>query len=116
MTGFIKINETSFQQEVQILTHPVLVEFGAPWCSPCHDLEPILAAPLGEREWAGKVRLIKINADQCPDPFPRFSVMSMPTLIFFSEGKRTVKMTGLQTSANLTRKINSYLSGSPAQV
>ena len=108
MTSFFEITEDTFQQEVLSSVEPVLLEFGAPWCVPCRNLEPILTQ-LSSGVWAGKVRLLKVNVDECPGLVNRFSVMTVPTLILFVSGQPVERLTGLQTAAKITQKLDPYI-------
>ncbi len=81
---------------------------GAPWCVPCRNLEPILTQ-LSSGVWAGKVRLLKVNVDECPGLVNRFSVMTVPTLILFVSGQPVERLTGLQTAAKITQKMDPYI-------
>lgn len=108
MTDFLEISENAFQQEVLSSVQPVLLELGAPWCVPCRSLEPILAQ-LGSGIWAGKVRLLKVNVDECPGLVNRLSVMTVPTLILFTGGQPVERLTGLQTAAKIIQKMDPYI-------
>lgn len=114
MTTFSTISESTFP-EVLSSVQPVLVEFGAPWCVPCRNLEPILEQ-LGSGALAGKLKLTKANVDECPGLVNRFSIMTVPTLILFINGRPVEKMTGLQTAEKILQKFEPHLPTSARQV
>jgi thioredoxin 1 len=75
------ITESTFQQEVIESEQPVLVDFWAEWCGPCHAVAPILDQIAQER--ADQLRLVKVNIDEEPELARRFGIMSIPTMILF---------------------------------
>lgn len=72
----------------------VLVDFGAPWCPPCRRLEPILEEL--DRQLAGKLPILQVNVDECPESAAAYGVMSMPTVIIFKDGQPVRKLVGLR--------------------
>lgn len=113
MSEFIQITEDNFDQQVLASKQPVLLEFGAPWCSPCHRLEPLLIQ-LASEEWNGKVRLAKANVDDCPNLVVRHSVMSVPALFLYIGGQPMQQMTGFQPRGKIIEKFDPFLSNQPA--
>jgi len=69
-----------------------LVDFWAPWCGPCKRVAPILEELAGQ--YAGKVRIYKMDVDQNQGIPARFGVMSIPTIVFFQDGKEVDRMVG----------------------
>lgn len=108
MSEFVSINEQNFQHEVLESDLPVLLEFGAVWCAPCKRLEPILLQ-LG-KEWAGKVRIAKLDVDESVDLTMQFQIMSVPTLLLFVNGRAHERITGLQQRDRLVEKFGPHLS------
>ncbi|MCZ2128007.1 MAG: thioredoxin [Anaerolineales bacterium] len=86
------ITEQEFQEEVVNSQIPVLVDFTAGWCQPCKMLAPIVE-DLAE-QWKGKVKVLKVDVDQNQGAAMQYSVMSIPTLIFFKGGEVKERMTG----------------------
>jgi thioredoxin 1 len=78
------ITESTFQQQVLESEQPVLVDFWAEWCGPCHAVAPILDQIAEER--ADQLRLVKVNIDEEPELAQRYGIMSIPTMILF-EGR-----------------------------
>ncbi len=82
----------NFEDEVINAEGPVVVDFFATWCSPCASLAPVVES-LAE-EYDGKVKIGKLDVDENPDIAERYSVMSIPTLIFYKDGKAVNKTVG----------------------
>lgn len=107
MTDFVRITPQNFQQEVLQSSLPVLLEFGAAWCGPCKRLEPILQQ-LGDA-WQGRMRIAKLDVDECSDLAVQFQVMSVPTVLLFVGGQPAQRVHGLQTRERLVEKFSPYL-------
>ena len=86
------LTKENFEEEVIQCDLPVLVDFYADWCSPCMALAPILEE-IAE-EYAGKVKVCKVNIDKQMELAIRFRVLSIPTLIFFKNGEITQRLMG----------------------
>lgn len=85
-------DSASFPEVVESATIPVLLDLWAPWCGPCRIVSPTLEQLA--REYAGRVKLVKVNVDQAPDLAQRFSVQGIPTLLILSRGQVLVRQTG----------------------
>lgn len=81
----VKVTDTTFQEEVLESDIPVLIDFWAEWCGPCRMVAPTLEKLAGE--YAGKVKIAKVNVDENPQLAGAFRIMSIPTLMFVKEGK-----------------------------
>ena len=99
------LTSETFDKEVTESSLPVLVDFYADWCGPCKAMSPVVEQLAAEYE--GKVKVCKINVDDSQDIAARFGVMSIPTFIFFKDGKAAGKMVGMQGRGNLVRAIES---------
>lgn len=107
MSSFVNINDASFEQEVLRSNMPVLVEFGAEWCGPCRQIEPILEQLAGE--WKGKVRLAKVDVDESVKTVMQYQVMGVPTLILFVSGEACQRVSGSQPRERLVEKFSPYI-------
>ena len=97
------ITSENFEDEVIKSDLPVLVDFFATWCSPCSALSPIIAE-IAE-EYAGKVKVGKVNVDEQPALARKFRIMSIPALVFFRNGEVYQTLVGFRPK----EEIISYL-------
>ena len=81
----IKLTDQNFEQEVSRADLPVLVDFWASWCGPCQMLAPVIAE-IAE-EYAGKVKVGKLNVDEQPNLANRYGIASIPTVMLFKNGE-----------------------------
>lgn len=105
--NIVYLNNDSFNQEVLNSKNPVLVDFYADWCGPCKMLSPIIDQVA--QDYAGKATISKLNVDENNELAQKFNVMSIPTLIFFKDGKEVQRMTGAQPKAKLTRALDKMI-------
>jgi len=96
-----EVTDESFQRDVLEASEPVVVDFWAPWCGPCHAVEPVLAEL--EREHEGKVGFAKLNIDENIETASRFSVLSIPTTILFEDGRPQETVIGARPRAHYER-------------
>lgn len=91
----LTITEQNFQQEVLDATEPVLLDFYATWCRPCHILTPIL------ENISNKVdaKIGKVNTDENSTLTSTYKIQALPTLIFFKNGKEVNRLVGLQSES-----------------
>ena len=94
MSGLTPLSPDDFNQKVLSANLPVLVEFGAPWCSPCHQLEPELAA-LAE-DMAGEAHFYRVDVDEEPQLVLSAGVMGVPTVVLYQNGEITKRMSGFR--------------------
>ena len=95
----IKLSTENFEKEVLKSEKPVLVDFYADWCGPCNAMAPVIEELAKELE--GKVKVGKINVDENPDIAVEYTVMSIPTLIVFKNGKEEKRLVGLRNKEEL---------------
>jgi thioredoxin 1 len=106
MTELLNVTEDTFEDEVINAAEPVLVDFSAVWCGPCKMLDPIVKQLAGE--WDGKVKVVKIDADQNPNILMQYSVLGIPTLLFFKEGEIKERITGYIPKDKLIAKFSPH--------
>ncbi|MCQ2439878.1 MAG: thioredoxin [Oscillospiraceae bacterium] len=95
----ITITKENFQSEVMESPIPVLIDFWAEWCGPCRMLAPTVAE-LAE-EYAGRVKVCKVNVDEQPELAAAFRVSSIPTVVVMKDGKVTASSVGVRPKAQL---------------
>ncbi len=100
----ITITESNFEQEVLKSDKPVLVDFWASWCGPCKMLSPVVDEIA---EATPSIKVGKVNVDEEGGLAQQFKVMSIPTLIFFKDGKVANQTIGVQPKAVIEQMINS---------
>lgn len=99
----LEITEKDFNQLVVETKGVVVVDFWAPWCGPCQAMGPILESLSKKLE--GKAKIYKLNVDENQEIASRFGIMSIPTLIIFSDGNEVDRKIGLQSEEGLTEAI-----------
>ena len=105
--GPISINDDSFEETVLKSSPPVLVDFWAPWCGPCLITGPILEE-LAE-EFEGRILMTKFNVDEGSRTPAQYSIMAIPTLIVFKDGKEVDRVVGALPKHVLEGKIKALL-------
>ena len=103
----LKLTKANFDSEVIKATEPVLVDFWAVWCGPCKMTEPIVDQLA--KEYAGKVKVGKVNVDEEPEISSQFGVMSIPTILVFKDGQPVESLIGVQPKSVFEEKINAHL-------
>lgn len=101
------VTESDFNEEVLQSTLPVLVDFTAVWCGPCKMIAPIIDQL--HKEWEGKAKVVKCDADQNPNVLMQYGIMGIPTLILFKDGKPAERVTGYQPKDKLVGRIAKHL-------
>jgi thioredoxin 1 len=102
-THAVEATEATFDQEVLASEKPVIVDFWAEWCGPCHMVAPVLAQIAEER--ADELRLVKLNIDAEPAIAQRYGIMSIPTIVLFKGGEPAAAAIGAQPKGSLERAL-----------
>lgn len=92
--NILAVNDGNFETEVVAAskTQPVMVDFWAEWCRPCHMLAPTVAEIA--HDYAGKVKVTKLNVDEAMNSAGKFGIRGIPTLLFFKDGQVVGQMVG----------------------
>jgi thioredoxin 2 len=103
----VEVTDQSFSREVLQQAGPVLVDCWAPWCGPCRTVGPILDR-LAE-EYAGRVKIAKLNTDQNQRIAGQYQIQSIPTLLFFKGGRLVNRQVGALPGNEIERLLRSIL-------
>ena len=102
----VVITDQNFEEEVLKSNTPVLVDFWAPWCTPCKIVGPIVEELA--KEYAGKVKVGKMNVDE-NQTAGQYGIMSIPTLLIFKNGQPVESVVGAQSKDTIKQKMDSVL-------
>lgn len=101
------VTDQSFHEEVSEASGPVLVDFWAAWCGPCHAISPALDEIGAELD--GKIKVVKLNVDENPATTARYDVRSIPMLMIFKDGRPTATRVGAATKGALKEWVEQSL-------
>ncbi len=105
--NLVSTSDASFDADVLQSDLPVLVDFGATWCHPCRQLDPIVEELAAD--WAGKVRVVKLDIDQNVATTMKYGVMGVPTLLLFIGGEAKERLAGFQPKRKILEKLAPFL-------
>lgn len=103
MSSAVAVSTAEFEREVLQSPVPVLVDFWAVWCGPCRMVAPHVDA-IAE-EFAGKAKVFKVDTDAEPDVAARYGIMSIPTLLFFKDGKVADQIVGAVPKSAIAERL-----------
>jgi len=101
------VTDQDFEERVLKSEEPVLVDFWAEWCVPCHMVSPVVEE-IGQ-EKGESLRVAKLNIDENPEFTRRYGVMSIPTLMLFKDGEEKARVVGARGKEALLREIDPHL-------
>jgi thioredoxin 1 len=104
------VNDASFEKDVveASKTQPVMVDFWADWCRPCHMLSPTVEEIA--REHVGKLKVVKLNVDENINAAGKFNIRGIPTLLVFKGGQVADQIVGAQPKENILKVLERHLS------
>ncbi|MEW6448225.1 MAG: thioredoxin [Bacillota bacterium] len=103
----LEVNERNFEKEVLQSSVPVMVDFWAAWCGPCRSMSPVVEQVADE--FAGRVKVAKLNVDENQSLTQRYGIKGIPTLLFFQNGKVVAQEVGYTPKDSVTQKLNRIL-------
>jgi thioredoxin 1 len=107
MANIGDVTDQDFATTVLQAETPVLVDFWAEWCVPCHMVSPVVEE-IGEEKKDG-LRVAKLNIDDNPDVTRKYGVMSIPSLILFKDGQEVARVVGARGKDALLKEIDPHL-------
>jgi len=103
----VTVTDSTFSMEVLSYPGAIVVDCWAPWCGPCHMVSPILEQLASE--YAGRVKIAKLNVDENPLTASQYSIRSIPTLLFFRDGKLVESLVGALPRGEIEGRLQSIL-------
>lgn len=107
MSATPQVTDEKFKAEVLESDIPVLVDFWAPWCGPCRMVAPVVDE-IAE-QYAGQVKVLKLNTDENPNTASQYGIRSIPTLMIFKGGQRVDMVVGAVPKTTLANTLEKYL-------
>ena len=103
----VHVTDASFNDEVLKSSTPVLIDFWAPWCAPCRAIAPIIDDLAGE--YAGRLKVVKMNVDDNPATPGRYGVRGIPNLLTIKGGQVKEQIIGAVPKAKLVQAVDSAI-------
>ena len=107
MASVQSVGDDTFEHEVLKSPTPVLIDFWAPWCAPCRAIAPVVEEIAGE--YAGRLKVLKMNVDDNPQTPSRYGVRGIPNLILFQGGQVKEQIVGAVPKAALLKAISTVV-------
>ncbi len=105
--GVHEVTTATWENEVLGSTGLIMIDFWAVWCGPCRIVAPTVEEL--SKEYAGKVKFMKLNTDDNPEIATKYKIMGIPTLMFFKDGQKVDQIVGAVPKLHLKAKIDSLL-------
>lgn len=107
MTKLADVDDKTFDERVLKARLPVMVDFWAPWCGPCHMIAPAVEELAGEYD--GRIKVTKVNVDENPNIAVKYGIRSIPTILLFKGGRVQDQVIGAVPKEELSRKLEAVL-------
>jgi thioredoxin 1 len=107
MADVLPVADDSFDREVLASPTPVLIDFWAPWCAPCRAIAPVVEEIA--REYAGKLKVMKMNVDENPQTPAQYRVTGIPAMAVFSDGELQKMIVGAKPKAALLNDLGDVI-------
>ncbi|CCQ49076.1 thioredoxin [Crocosphaera watsonii WH 8501] len=107
MSAAVQVTDGTFKADVLDSDVPVLVDFWAPWCGPCRMVAPVVEEIADQ--YAGQVKVVKLNTDENPNTASQYGIRSIPTLMIFKGGQRVDMVVGAVPKTTLASTLEKYL-------
>jgi thioredoxin 1 len=107
-----EVTDQNFEEVVLKSDQPVLVDFWAEWCQPCHILSPTVESVA--QKYEGKAKVVKLNVDDSNATAQRYNIKGIPTLVLFKGGSENDRVVGTTSKENVSRMIDRALGAEAA--
>ncbi|NIM91245.1 MAG: thioredoxin [Candidatus Aminicenantes bacterium] len=103
----VSVSDDTFEEEVLKAELPVLVDFWAVWCAPCHAIMPALESL--SQNYKEKMKVVKLNVDENMKTPSKYGITSIPTLLFFKEGELKETLVGVHSQDKIKKSVEKHL-------